>query len=76
MSESVKPGTRCECNDRACADSQEKVPPNAVVIGNRCERDAVRMVLVVRGAFSSRDTREVPMCDPCASFHEAKDGAR
>jgi hypothetical protein len=70
--ETIKPGTRCECRDKYCTHGWNL----------RCIAHAVRLVTVQlptgHEEFGRKFTypSEVPMCEPCAQFHEAKAGAR
>ena len=84
MATQVKPGTRCECRDHQHITHAIDTGP-----GFRgpdrvydCTREAVRMV-TVRGSIQDMDGltiapeayREVPMCSPCAAYHEARQGS-
>jgi hypothetical protein len=87
MSETLKPGTRCEC--RSERHAMQYVNPLAH--RNGCNMEAVRMVTVswdggkdcldsdgeVR-QYGVTHVRQVPMCSSCAAWHEAqrKAGAR
>jgi hypothetical protein len=76
----IQPGTRCGCRDGLHSHplSHHKAP-------FICTRDAVRMVTVplsksdvdtARQQYAmapGRDARKVvPLCEPCAAYHEAK----
>lgn len=74
----------CECDADTCAfDSSHRCPKWDNVRG-RCESEAVRMVTVqsrvsagqMIGLAPYPDAQSIPMCEPCAAWHEAKASAR
>jgi hypothetical protein len=88
----IQPGTRCECRDPQCpakfpGDSYPHAHPE--VLGDkRCtSANAVRLVTVLNPHVPARDSfgnqypgipskRTFPACEPCATWHESKAGAR
>jgi hypothetical protein len=82
----IKPGTRCECSSLSCPGQHPaQGPDNRKNPLYECGKDAVRTVTVRVSTVEARRAgswnalgheAEVPMCAPCASFHEAKAGAR
>ena len=64
MEPTIKPGTRCECRveHHKCEDPR------------CCHADAVRMVTVRPFAtlLGNQYERDVPMCEPCATWHEIR----
>jgi hypothetical protein len=72
----IKPGTRCGCLE--CAAKHL----NKYGGQGQCPNDAVRMVEVVqyygRGVNEASVPlyKQVPKCEACATFHEAKEGAK
>jgi hypothetical protein len=68
--DSIKPGTRCECSQMGHTDHKTVGSMEGQRIGNycKCRMPAVRMVTVTPGAI--RLGEHVPMCEPCATFHE------
>jgi hypothetical protein len=80
----VIPGTRCECRDTNDADHALHHMHGGMVFV-RCQSDAVRLVTVREKAGDVNATdyngpiyrkRAVPMCEPCATYHETKEGVR
>jgi hypothetical protein len=77
----IKPGTRCECRNPDCPGSLRERTDGP---REACRDAAVRMVTVAspqdRGVPLASDPAEwwkrIPMCAPCAEYHEAKAGAR
>jgi hypothetical protein len=78
--EPIKPGTRCECGRdmaRECCLNVEKTDTGRRE-SIRCMRDAVRMVTVrhlpaeQRIAAILEHGDAIPMCKPCATFHERR----
>jgi hypothetical protein len=63
-SPALKPGYRCACNSSDCPENPREA----------CVDDAVRLVTVSQP--TRREGISVPMCQPCAQFHEAKANAR
>lgn len=71
----LKAGTRCECRSELHAEQFI----NPLEHRGGCSRDAVRMVTTraesfARGVPGTRETQhtaDVPMCEPCAAWHEA-----
>lgn len=71
---------RCECRDANCfadglaafEDGRKADVNEHEAAGAQCFRDAVRTAVVGGGIWSSHDWRDVPMCEPCAAYHEAK----
>jgi hypothetical protein len=72
----LKPGTRCECADGSHEPSAEHLSDsNAHYHGGPCQRDAVRMVWTSKMGRRGHEVAVIlPMCEPCAAFHEAKGG--
>lgn len=78
----LKPGTRCECRDEEHEGSDHKrydMAHMAMLVWCQCKNDAVRMVTVrvdtpqVEGErYIGFDEYAVPMCDPCARWHEER----
>ena len=90
MTTQVKPGTRCECIWEEIPGHGHVRWPNAMAAVKTCRRPAVRVILVtvpeeiatdkVTGKSGtvysySGTTREIPMCAPCAAYHEARQKA-
>jgi hypothetical protein len=72
----IQPGTRCGCRDAACDCGHEYRATSEAARDERCQREAVRMVTVpVRETYYGA-LYQVPLCEPCAAWHEAKAGAR
>lgn len=82
-------GTRCACSHcPECVDKPEPTFGHSMMA--ECTREAVHMVTVREPLFAIHDddlsdvlvgykaktTRERPMCEPCARWHEQKAGAR
>ena len=81
----LKPGTRCECTtNHPSLDNPDWTYWHGE---KQCDCDAVRLVTVtveipgmadelerIFGARpgSATETKRVPMCEPCAAFHESK----
>ena len=90
MEASVKPGTLCECRDDGCCrrDALCKRTHRAPQGEVYCRAEAVCMVMVRERVETSGQcidgvnrppiavnvSQRVPMCTPCASWHESKGG--
>jgi hypothetical protein len=67
--QTVKPGTRCECRDENCPGAWDHE-----AFGG-CEHEAVRMVTVGRHYVGGKPPigyvkDQLPMCAACAQYHE------
>jgi len=76
----IKPETRCECRNDDCAEHHEHSEGGFHGGSGQCCRDAVRLVTVNMGPTVHPMTGKVrdystliPMCEPCATFHETKE---
>jgi hypothetical protein len=74
--ETIKPETQCECRNLDCPRDDTPAIPKGHGHGYywECSRDAIRMVTVrVDGlALAGAHYADVPMCAPCADWHESK----
>jgi hypothetical protein len=73
----VQPGTRCECRiqeNEVYSREHFMAHQHAGSAMHHCQRDAVRLVNVTPGAV--RLGEHIPMCEPCAAYHEQKAGER
>jgi hypothetical protein len=76
----LKPGTRCECRETDHAHRAHHLDGYTSNQTGPCGRDAVRLVTVQRQKrdYERESTTpadspvffDVPMCEPCAAFHE------
>jgi hypothetical protein len=82
----IQPGTRCGCRVETCEHGHAGLVTGPVC---RCSHDAVRMVTVrdmdgnvhppcvaVTGSDMVTGIVGIPMCEPCAAYHESKAGTR
>lgn len=67
MSPTIQPGTRCQCDYGECQGAR---PGTHSRYYGRCRKDATRLVTLHLGAPHNRHEFDVPMCEPCATWHE------
>ena len=73
MEANVKPGTRCRCDSMWCADGCWKRARLSGEEAHTCDIEATRMVKI---PWPQDRPRRIPMCEPCATYHEARQVAK
>jgi hypothetical protein len=73
----LKPGTRCECSNEECPnDTCHIFSLDDADAGITNQLDAARLVIHGDGVTGIHTSTllgvTVPMCEPCAAFHESK----